>query len=325
MSAEETVFNDITKPQEVPASTQGGRPVLIIFEKEHLLEWRLLTGKRTRLGRDNDADIVLRDDTASRSHAVVCYENIDNSCEDPVCTVNDLQSRNGTLHNNQPVSAPVQLRSGDRIVIGVFTLIYQVRTAQEIEADMRLRAMATTDPLTGVLNRAALASLASREIDRAGRYQRPLSLVILDLDHFKKINDTYGHVAGDAVLTHLGQALNARKRNHDVAARYGGEEFCLLLPETNLQGAIIVAERLRLAIENLVMPIREDLELRVTASFGAAQYLPSDGTRFDLLVARADAALYRAKHSGRNRVCGPGQEDVQATESIALMGPFPPE
>jgi len=297
----DTVSNEPTEDTPYTEELRRGKPVLVIFEKDDIMEWHLLTRKATRIGRDPEQDIALRDDTASRQHAVVVWENIDLPDLPPECRISDNSSRNGTFLNGTRLTAPTILRPGDKIRIGSANLIYQVRSEQEIEGDERLRVMATTDNLTGLLNRAWLAQTARREVDRAQRYQRPLAVLLLDLDDFKKVNDTYGHAVGDHVLEKFGELLLSRKRTHDLVARWGGEEFCVLLPETTLQGALVMAERIRMAVENHTFNA-DGIQLAATVSIGVAQLSPHDGTHFERLVERADIGLYQAKNTGKNRV-----------------------
>ena len=164
----------------------------------------------------------------------------------------------------------------------------------------KLSQIALIDPLTGALNRRALKEAVSREIARAKRTGLPLSLIITDLDHFKKINDTYGHQAGDAVLSHTVQLYNELLRTEDLLARFGGEEFVVVLPGVNMTDGFFVAERLRLACEKARL-LYENQSISVTSSFGMAGF--SDRVLdFEILIRQADEALYRAKEEGRNRV-----------------------
>jgi len=160
--------------------------------------------------------------------------------------------------------------------------------------------LARTDPLTGLLNRRAFTELAEREIQRARRFGHPMSLLAIDLDRFKSINDNHGHAAGDAVLEHFARVASAQLRSLDVIARLGGEEFVIMLPGTDSQGAFHVAERMRQAIGDSVLQL-EALALRYSASFGVAAFEPCQ-PGLDRWLARADAALYEAKAKGRNRV-----------------------
>lgn len=158
---------------------------------------------------------------------------------------------------------------------------------------------AMTDRLTGVGSRAYFDQRLSEQLDHARRYKHPLTLVLLDVDHFKAINDTYGHPAGDQVLAGVGALLRGSVRLSDVAARYGGEEFALILPFTDAEGAWILADRLRQTIQEWTVILTEGL-VHVTASFGLAELREGLDTR--ALVAKADQALYQAKRGGRNQV-----------------------
>ena len=163
--------------------------------------------------------------------------------------------------------------------------------------------MAGEDALTGLPNRRQFMKAGEQMLDRVRRYGRPASLVVIDLDHFKSINDRYGHAAGDAVLRAAAGLLKQHERGADLPARLGGEEFAILLPETDLDGAVVLAERLRTACEGLRVTEPGGLwsGLSVTMSLGVATCDPEDKC-FDDLFRRADATLYRAKHEGRNRV-----------------------
>lgn len=167
-------------------------------------------------------------------------------------------------------------------------------------ARRRLEQMANTDALTGLLNRRALFDRFRDCCSIAERHSRALSCIMLDVDKFKSVNDTYGHHAGDCVLKAVAMALRGSLRRHDICGRFGGEEFCIVCPETPLDGAGLVAERLRQALENETIDADGQI-LRVTASFGVATQQPGD-RRPEEMVNRADAMLYRAKQSGRNQV-----------------------
>lgn len=168
------------------------------------------------------------------------------------------------------------------------------------ERTAELTRLATTDSLTGIANRRHFIERGNQELERATRYKLPMALLLLDIDHFKQVNDSFGHPAGDKLLQVVAQACQSSARHVDLAGRLGGEEFALLMPETGAIAAHLAAERLRRAIANIV-PAQSGVLLPVTASFGVATLNPRD-TSLDTLLARADAALYRAKHGGRNRV-----------------------
>lgn len=162
------------------------------------------------------------------------------------------------------------------------------------------RHLAMTDVLTGLLNRRSLFERLREEVDRAKRYRTCISCVMIDLDHFKRVNDTYGHSGGDEVLKETGRVLAESKRLPDVVGRYGGEEFLMLLPETGAKGAEILAERVRTQISSNVVTFGKH-SISVTASLGVATTAAGEVQNADQIVSRADRAMYQAKHAGRNR------------------------
>src|SRR5215467_8839063 len=179
-------------------------------------------------------------------------------------------------------------------------LVYANVTDLVQQAD-RLKEMATVDGMTGLFNRRHFLALADIEWSRYQRHWRPLSLLMLDIDQFKSINDRFGHDAGDHVIVQIAEMCRQQKRKSDVVARFGGEEFLLLLPETQLSEAQVVAERLRQQVEASVLSIASHA-INTTVSIGVAQASSSMKTIFDLIKV-ADHAMYAAKHGGRNRVC----------------------
>lgn len=186
-----------------------------------------------------------------------------------------------------------------RRTINVKTAALQASVKQLEEANQQLDRLAHTDPLTGLSNRLAFFEIAPREIERAKRYRRPLSLAILDVDRFKVINDRYGHQAGDTALKHLSANVLAQLRDSDVIARIGGEEFAILLPETEAQEATLLLERILTSISET--PVRhEDQQISLSFSAGVTGYY--DGAPLDALLANADRALYESKARGRSSV-----------------------
>ena len=182
-----------------------------------------------------------------------------------------------------------------------------IQRAQMVESTMadnaRLEQLAQTDPLTQLLNRRALTERITAEMERALRYDSSMALLMIDLDHFKSVNDTYGHLVGDDVLRDVAALLIATIRSTDMVARYGGEEFLVLLPETDDAGAESFAERIREAVEQHPFGGRANqAPLKLTTSVGVATFPAARIESVEDLFARADAALYRAKADGRNRV-----------------------
>jgi diguanylate cyclase (GGDEF)-like protein len=176
----------------------------------------------------------------------------------------------------------------------------QIVVCTDITAEVDLTAayerLAVTDRLTGLANRRGAEQVAKREIVRVRRFAAPLSFVVFDIDHFKAVNDTHGHGAGDQVLQKIARAIAAQLRETDLAARWGGEEFLVVLPNTGLEAAHCCADRIRRAVSSLVMPVGGPM----TISGGVAQLMPAEA--LPEVIARADAQLYRAKAAGRNRI-----------------------
>jgi diguanylate cyclase (GGDEF)-like protein len=258
-------------------------------------------GRRYRVGRDPvvvgrlaDSGVVDADPSVSRAHARV------ERGPDGRFVVTDLGSMNGTYVNHARVSAAA-LADGDSVRFG--NSLYRFLTGGNVEAEYHeeLHRLAVTDPLTGLPNRRAMTEFLDREVHRGRRHGRPLALVLFDVDHFKAINDRFGHLAGDTVLRAIAGLVRPLVRQDELLARYGGEEFAAVLPETDAAGGALCGERFRRAVES--QPFTFDAEkVVVTVSAGVGWVTPGEPAA-DLL-ARADERLYAAKRSGRNRVCG---------------------
>ncbi|MBC8507688.1 MAG: GGDEF domain-containing protein, partial [Chloroflexi bacterium] len=182
---------------------------------------------------------------------------------------------------------------------GRIIMFYDITARKQAEYELRLQAI--TDPLTGVLNRRQFFSLARPTFQQAKRYQRHLTTLMIDLDYFKQVNDQHGHIIGDQVLVSLAERLQEHTRTSDILARYGGEEFVILMPETDIESALTMAERLRIQVhEN---PIETDVgPVPLTISIGMATLDIEIDPTIDRLIDRADQALYAAKQAGRNKV-----------------------
>lgn len=189
------------------------------------------------------------------------------------------------------------LRSADGEPKYFIVVIQDISLRKEMESELVTRA--THDSLTGLANRSQLASALEKEMARAVRYTRPLSILMIDIDHFKLVNDNYGHQAGDHVLVELSEILNIETRATDVACRFGGEEFLLMLPELDHEQALQLADRIRRTVELHKITYQEDT-FCITVSIGVASY-PEHGDNADNLVRASDDAMYRAKNEGRNR------------------------
>ena len=170
------------------------------------------------------------------------------------------------------------------------------------EFEKKLKHLAEIDSLTGIMNRGTIESVLRREIERASRYDSKLALLMLDIDHFKKVNDTFGHDMGDFVLKHLTMICLDNIREVDFMGRWGGEEFVIIMPEVDAKGVLVVAEKLRKSIENQPVELQLDEKIPFTVSIGGALFKKSN-PHWESLYKEADTALYKAKEQGRNRFC----------------------
>jgi diguanylate cyclase (GGDEF)-like protein len=246
-----------------------------------------------RIGRGADCHIVLEGDSVSRRHAHL--EQRGN-----VWWAVDDGSTNGTYVNDEQIARELHLSNGDRIKVG--PTIFKYLTGQDVEAQYHeeIYRMTIIDGLTQAHVKRYLLEALEKEIIRARRHARDLCFMMFDIDHFKKINDFHGHLAGDFVLKELARIVQGRIRRDEVFARYGGEEFAIVLPETNLEGARALAEGLREKVESSRFVFQNEM-IHVTISIGVAMLGESDRTSMDL-IKHADQKLYDAKRSGRNRV-----------------------
>jgi diguanylate cyclase (GGDEF)-like protein len=285
----------ITPLSEVahPEGTGEDCLVVIYSPDQHNFGKRQLLGKEPmRIGRERGNQIVLPSDSVSRRHCRIDHRK-------GGWYIKDLGSTNGTYVNDQLIEE-YQLRRGDQVKVG--DTIFKYLSGKDVEAQYHetIYRMTIMDGLTNVHNKRYLLESLERELPRATRHQRPLSLLMFDLDHFKQVNDTYGHIAGDYVLKEVATLVRSRLRPDDVIARYGGEEFAVALPETELKGAAVIAEELRRLIAEHVFEF-EGERIPVTVSIGCTQLRGEDDAV--KLVKAADTKLYEAKRGGRNRVC----------------------
>jgi two-component system cell cycle response regulator len=286
----------ITGLEELGAGTVGQSCLVVLHAPipTDLGRRYVLDKEITTVGRGRDNDIVLPSDCVSRQHAR--FER-----RGEAIYIVDLASTNGTFVNDdrKPVRER-RLSRGDQLKIG--DTIFKHLTGADIELQYHeiIFRMAVTDGLTDLSNRKQLDAILAEEIPRARRHGRDLSLLMLDIDHFKHINDTYGHLTGDYVLRGLASILQKRLRPNDKLGRYGGEEFCAILPETSLSSAATFAEELRALVEAHAF-VTEDKQIRVTVSVGAGTL--REGMKSADLYQCADEMLYQAKRAGRNQVC----------------------
>lgn len=245
------------------------------------------------IGRASSSDIQLDIDNVSRTHAVVT--RTPNGW-----AVRDLGSTNGTFVNDKRIQERT-LADGDLIRVGRAMLKFLTGGNVEAQYHEEIYRLMTIDGLTQLHNKRHFHEALEREFARSRRYGNCFALVLFDVDHFKRINDTYGHLAGDEVLRRLGALVKMRVRTNDIVARMGGEEFAVILPEAGLGGGLSLAEKIRKLVESERFT-HNGVVIPVTVSLGVAAYEPTLPNG-EALISRADARLYEAKRSGRNRVC----------------------
>jgi two-component system, cell cycle response regulator len=290
----------VTAIVEKPIGGSDGAPkgndcLVVIYTKEPTLLGRrfVLDTSPVRIGRGVENHIVLEGDSVSRRHAHFEQRSGAWWCVDDGST-------NGSYVNDEQIMREARLSNGDRIKIG--PTIFKFLSGQDVEAQYHeeIYRMTIIDGLTQVHVKRYLLESLDKELMRARRHTRDLSFLMLDIDHFKAINDRHGHLAGDYVLKEVARLIQQRIRRDEVLARYGGEEFAIILPETTREGARALAEGLRERIEQSRFTFQNEV-IRVTISIGVAMLHENDRASMDL-IKRADEKLYEAKHGGRNRV-----------------------
>jgi two-component system cell cycle response regulator len=272
----------------------GNEACLVVIYGDELGKKYNLNASSLLIGRSSKCDIQIDQESTSRNHSKIV--NTGKSI-----LIRDLGSTNGTHVNDEPIEE-YTLRDGDFIKIG--RTIFKFLTGGNIENAYHeeIYRLTTIDGLTQISNKRHFLETLEREIARGQRYRRPLSLVMFDLDHFKTINDTFGHLAGDYVLKQLASAVKQRIRREDVFARYGGEEFAIVLPEISIGPALTLAEKIRQLVERHEFRF-EKTKIAVTISVGVASTDDRD-LDSETLIKLADEYLYAAKAGGRNQVRG---------------------
>ncbi|HEV7842404.1 MAG TPA: GGDEF domain-containing protein [Pyrinomonadaceae bacterium] len=303
---------------DISRATRERRPALVFLRGELLAVPIPLERDEVVLGRALEADVRINDARASRMHARVSVERDDRTGETRY-RISDLGSTNGTLLNGQPISDAV-LNDGDKITIGEHLMRFEMLDEIDREYQRQIHRLLAHDELTGLLTSKSFFSELRREAARAELESRPFCVLMMDLDHFKEVNDTYGHLAGSQTLEETGMVITRALRAGDVAARFGGEEFAAFLLDADIAQGIVAAERVRAEVAAYLFPATRSSDTEpkthhITISIGVAAF-PDDARDPIELMEMADSALYRAKAMGRNRVCTYRQVSTENTNPL---------
>jgi diguanylate cyclase (GGDEF)-like protein len=270
------------------------QPAVILYDGDEIGGLHSLTKDETVIGRTTGCDIVIPETRVAPRHAMI-RRTAPGAGEFEIV---DLGSTSGTFLEGAPVDRAI-LQSGDKVGIGGRILSFAMLDKADLAYQSRIVQMIHVDELTGLLTKRSLFRALEMELTRAQRYHHPIAVLMMDLDYFKQVNDTHGHLAGSYCLSEVGRLIRESTRETDVNGRYGGEEFVTFLPESDTAAGLIVAERIRTAMERHAFHY-QDAGFQVRISIGIAGW-PADGNDVESLVRAADTALYRAKNTGRNR------------------------
>ncbi len=281
-----------------PGKSETGRGcVLQIYPATAHSEMCPLSNRRTLIGREPSCDITLDDDAVSRSHAAI---ELDQSCY----FVTDLGSRNGTFVDDKLLRERCRLNGGELIRLGGTILKFMASMDEEAQYHAVVHQLMTRDQLTNSFNRSYLMSALKKLLPRCQFTQQNLAVIMLDIDHFKKVNDSYGHLVGDEVLRVFSERIRRTLRDDNTFCRLGGEEFIVISEQTNLPDAVRIAERIRLAVSSAPFGTQSG-PIQITCSLGVMTLDHLKEITIDVLLSGADDRMYAAKASGRNCVRSP--------------------
>lgn len=290
--------------QELLTTQRAVRPTLVFLTGDLIAVPIPLDRVTVVLGRALEADVRVNDSKVSRLHATVT------TVSDPLdgtvhYVLTDLDSRNGTHLNGKRIKNAVNLANGDKITIGEGILRFDLLDEIDMEYQAQIHRLISHDDLTGLLSSRSFFSELRREVERAKAENKQFCVLMMDVDHFKHVNDKYGHITGSKTLEELGGCIISSLRSGDAAARFGGEEFAAFLLDADIAQAYVAAERIRSLIETTKFSVQRGARSidshHVTISIGIATF-PEDSRDPIELIEMADSALYRAKRDGRNCV-----------------------
>ena len=292
------VDTSVTQTHEAGESTvsRRDRACLVVLSGPRVGATFRVEGAVLVIGRGHTADVAIDDDGVSRHHMRLRRDGDHIVAE-------DAGARNGTFINGTRLAQPIKLVDGDKIQLGRSTILkFTYHDALDDSYQQRMVESALRDPLTRLYNKRYFDDRLDAELRFARRHGTSLALLLVDVDHFKRVNDQRGHLAGDAVLAEIAATLSQAVRNEDVVARYGGEELVVLSRAIGDDGAHNLAERLRRVVEALAINVDEAAPVKITISIGVAVHPTVDVATASQLIAAADRALYQAKDAGRNCV-----------------------
>jgi diguanylate cyclase (GGDEF)-like protein len=276
-------------------NNEGREPYLIVIGGQHIGKLYQLDKDELVAGRSADCDIWIEDTAISRKHFRILKS-------DATCTIEDLNSTNGTYVNTRRVQTAI-LKAGDKIQISTDTIVeFNYLDENRRVTEQKRYEMGVKDAVTGAYNKSYFLQRIADEFSFSQRQNLPLSIIMIDIDHFKLINDSYGHLAGDQVLQEVCKTVADMIREEDVFCRYGGEEFVIIMRNTACQAAVNLAERIRLKIQDSAIESLDNQQIKVTISAGVSTNVDKKYRDYVGLIAEADKYLYQAKGSGRNRI-----------------------
>ena len=292
-SLNETSAMASAQPQ-APIIAAAQHPMLVVLHGPLLGRTFAVDQSQVTIGRSSECDIQIDDDNVSRKHAQI-------GCQDGLVWLRDLGSTNGSYVNSKRVSE-VPLNDGDLVLIGRVLFKFIRSSIVQNRFFGQMYSLATTDFLTGIANRQQIINLLEQEFNRARRYERPLSILIYDIDRFKEINDTFGHLTGDQLLIKTSRVVKEHLRSEDFYGRLGGDEFLILCPETPVENALALGKRIQVVLSKTDFSANEK-PIFFTISVGVAT-LSLEVASPDEFILLGDQALDRAKNAGRNQCAG---------------------